>query len=120
MVLIVEDDAPTRRLYVEILRQVGVPCVATADPDQALRWASAQRFDAVVLDLGLPSVADGFWLASRLRALDDPPPIIAATGHFVAPEMARLFRATIHKPMDAVEIARIVQRTIGEQLRFDF
>ena len=117
MVLIVEDDENTRELYLKVLRRVGIQCLATGVPDVALRWARTQRFDAVLLDLGLPRIEDGMRLASALRTEHDAPPIIAITGHRLKPESTPLFAATLHKPFGASTIVSTVQRFLeGQQL----
>jgi DNA-binding response OmpR family regulator len=116
MVLIVEDDENTRELYLKVLRHVGIQCLATGVPDVALRWARAQRFDAVLLDLGLPRIEDGMRLASALGSQEDAPPLIAITGHHVEPDNATLFAVTLHKPFGAATIVSTVQRFLAGQL----
>jgi len=119
MILIVEDDDNTRELYVKLLRHAGIPCVATGVPDIALGWARAKRFDAVLLDLGLPGIADGIRLASLLSARRDAPPVIAITGHRLEPEDTREFAVTLQKPVGAAVIVSTVQRFLAGQLTLD-
>jgi CheY-like chemotaxis protein len=122
MVLIVEDDAITRELYADILRNAGLACVATATAAQALELATAQRFDAVLLDVGLPRVSDGLRLALKLRSLPEPPPMVASTGHLLEPWTAKLFHAALKKPVDMNDVVSSVKSAIarGAQLGFPF
>ena len=116
MVLIVEDDENTRELYLKVLRHVGIQCLATGVPDVALRWARAQRFDTILLDLGLPGIDDGMRLAAALKSEQNAPPIIAITGHHVEPENTTLFAVTLQKPFGAATIVSTVQRFLAGQL----
>jgi two-component system OmpR family response regulator len=118
VILIVEDDDNTRELYLKLLRHVGIACVATGAPDVALGWARARRFDAVLLDLGLPRIADGIRLASALKAQRDAPPVIAITGHRLEAE-GTLFAVTLHKPVGAATIVDTVQRFLAGQMSLD-
>ena len=122
MVLIVEDDAITRELYADILRDAGLACMVTATPAQALELATAQRFEAILLDVGLPRVSDGLRLALKLRSLPEPPPMVASTGHMLEPWTAKLFHAALKKPVDMNDIVSSVKSAIarGTQLRFPF
>jgi DNA-binding response OmpR family regulator len=69
-ILVVEDDADVRTALVHDLteRRHSVRSVDAAWA--ALREVSAHRFDAVLLDLGLPDL-DGFELLKMLRAISD-------------------------------------------------
>ena len=120
MILIVEDDDATRDLYREILRRAGFACVGTGAPDQALRWAYNENFDAVILDVGLPRVTDGLRLAAQLRALPIPPPIIAVTGHRLEYRARISFAETLQKPTDVAAIVRAVERYAVGQLALRF
>ena len=122
MVLIVEDDAITRELYADVLRDAGVSCIVTATADQAFELATGQRFEAILLDVGLPRVSDGLRLALKLRSLPEPPPMVASTGHMLEPWTAKLFYAALKKPVDMNDIVSIVKSAIarGAQLRFPF
>lgn len=64
-VLIVEDHADTREMYVEYLSGT-FEVIAAGDGNEALAQAKKHRPDAVVTDLSLPGI-DGFELVSRLR-----------------------------------------------------
>lgn len=65
-VLIVEDHADTREMYVEYLSAT-FEVIAAGDGHEALVQAQKHRPDAVVTDLSLPGI-DGFELVSRLRS----------------------------------------------------
>ncbi len=70
--LIVEDDDLLRDAVSAQLSQAGHSLVAAADGEQAQTLLEANRFDAVILDLGLPKVSGMEllrWIRTRLPAL---------------------------------------------------
>lgn len=66
-VLVVEDNTPLRLLLASWLDHLGCGSVLAADGESALEKVRIERFDAVILDLGLPGL-DGFEVARRLCA----------------------------------------------------
>ncbi|HEY0970600.1 MAG TPA: response regulator [Gemmatimonadales bacterium] len=80
-ILLVEDDSDHAWALSELLEPAGyvVSCVGTLR--DALSAAREERFDAVLLDVGLPD-GDGLELVRRMR-LDEPPndvPVIVVSG----------------------------------------
>ncbi|HEY5367280.1 MAG TPA: response regulator [Casimicrobiaceae bacterium] len=67
-VLVVDDDAGSRRLMAATLRQLGYTPACASDGEAALRIARETPPLAVVLDLVMP-VMDGFTFLDRLREL---------------------------------------------------
>ena len=65
-VLIVEDDAPVRRMLERTLAAEGLEVSAVADGGTALAAVERSMPDVVLLDLGLPGV-DGVAVCRRLR-----------------------------------------------------
>jgi DNA-binding response OmpR family regulator len=65
-VLIVEDTADSRDMYMEFLGANGYQVTGAEDGLQALRAADATVPDLVVLDVALPKL-DGFTVLRRLR-----------------------------------------------------
>lgn len=70
--LLVEDDELLRDGLATQLAKAGHSVSSSPDGEQALPLLEAQRFDAVILDLGLPGM-DGFavlqWIRQRFSAL---------------------------------------------------
>jgi DNA-binding response OmpR family regulator len=114
VVLVIEDDQDCRELYVAALTLADFRCVATGAPDEALRLAKSIHCDAVVMDIGLPRLADGLSLAWQLTAIRDPPPVIAVTGHplNVAPSPLRVL---LLKPVDLNDLVAAVERVATTQ-----
>ena len=112
-VLLVEDHGATRALFFEILTDAGYSCTTAVSPAQAIRIALLVRFDAVLMDLGLPRRDDGLALARELRALPDPPPLIAVSGYLSDRESAGLFEAELLKPVDEDQLLATVGRVVG-------
>src|ERR1700749_1010447 len=79
-ILIVDDDVALRQSLAEQLELheefASVQCDSAA---QALRIASADRFDAILLDVGLPDM-DGRELCRLLRRAGVQIPIVILTG----------------------------------------
>ncbi len=66
-ILIVEDFADSREMYMEFLSAQGFEVSGAEDGLAALRALDAAPFDAVVLDIALPKL-DGLSVLRRLRA----------------------------------------------------
>ena len=65
--LVVEDDAETRSAVVEMLEELGVTGVETAnDGEQALEALERRKFGTLLLDLMMPRV-DGYEVLRALR-----------------------------------------------------
>ena len=73
--LVVEDEEPTRRSLVTYLRHRDYRVDEAACAADALRLWSAQRPDAILLDLGLPDL-DGVEVVYRIRREASTPIII--------------------------------------------
>ena len=80
LILIVEDDAETRRALVRELSARGYAIDEAPDGAAALRRWEARRPDVVLLDLGLPDI-DGLTLVTRFRR-DASTPIVILSGRY--------------------------------------
>ena len=114
-VLLVDDDAPARRLLGATLRTAGFDLAAAADGAEALAAMESSPPDVLVLDLEMPGL-DGAEVCRRLRASDRTAlqqlPVIMLTGHTgEADEIACLTAGAndfVTKPVSrAVLVARI-------------
>jgi DNA-binding response OmpR family regulator len=77
-VLIIEDDPGVRAFIRRGLVDEGVEVEEAVDGPAGLRGALSGRFDALVLDLGLPG-RDGFGLVAELRRLGRKTPVLILT-----------------------------------------
>jgi len=78
-VLVVDDDPMVRRLLRTILRPDDIEVVAeAADGDEVVTAVQAHHPDVVLMDLRMPRV-DGVTATRSVRALADPPGVIAMT-----------------------------------------
>ena len=74
-VLLVEDDADIAEIVALHLRDEGYAVVHATDGSQGLRLLEQHAWDALVLDLMLPSI-DGLEICRRARSMDRYTPII--------------------------------------------
>jgi len=77
-ILIVEDDALLADGVAQILRANGYTVDATDSGDDALETAARERFELLLLDIGLPGM-DGYEVLRRLRMAEDPIPVLVMT-----------------------------------------
>jgi CheY-like chemotaxis protein len=123
LVLVIEDDLASRRLYASELSRAGFDVVEAHNGLQAVEKASDVMPDAIVTDLGLPGI-DGFELCRRIHS--DPRlnriPYIAITGrYFSDADIARAHREGCHavliKPFvgdDLIaEVRKVLERQCG-------
>lgn len=131
--LLVEDDFDLCGALTRALQRRGFDICSTGDGLEALRLARAGGFDAVLLDLSLPSL-DGLQVLQRLRSGGDKLPILVLTARgTVGDRVAGLNAGAddyLAKPFDLDELeARVralVRRAQGDaaqqqcaQLRFE-
>ena len=74
-VLLVEDDRSLAEMLTEILRTAGYHVDAALDGQSGLHLGLTRRYDAIVLDRGLPAI-DGLDLLVRLRSRGVVTPIL--------------------------------------------
>ncbi len=82
LILVVDDYADAREMYVEYLQFSGFRVAEAANGHEAVERATTLRPDLILMDLSLPGM-DG-WEATR-RLKSDPRtegiPVVALTGH---------------------------------------
>lgn len=66
-ILLADDNALVRELFIASLSEAGATCVAVEDGVRAIAAAAMEEFDAVVLDLAMPRLG-GVETARQLRA----------------------------------------------------
>ena len=115
-VLVVDDNEDAATLLAETLETLGyAPCVAF-DGARALVLAAQARFDAALVDIGLP-VIDGYEVARRLRELPGwrDTELIAITGYGQDSDRrqssAAGFDHHLVKPIDLAALAALLEST---------
>ena len=80
-ILIIEDEAALSRQLASALKDAGYAVDSAADGERGDFLAQTERYDAIVLDLGLPKI-DGLTLLGRWRdaGIDVPVLILTARG----------------------------------------
>lgn len=73
--LLVEDYTPLRDNVAECLREEGHVVDASSTGDEGLWFARNHPYDAIILDIMLPSV-DGLTILRKLRELQDKTPVL--------------------------------------------
>jgi CheY-like chemotaxis protein len=122
LVLIVEDDPETRRLYSEVFERDGFATAQAHNGHQALEKALALSPSLVLMDIALPGM-DGIELCRRLRAdaRTEGIPILAVTGYGDRryPDRARLAGAdqVLTKPCDPTELVAEARRLVPPPAR---
>jgi two-component system, OmpR family, response regulator MprA len=77
-ILVVDDDAPIRRMLDRTLSAEGYAVATAADGGEALASVERSTPDLVVLDVGLPGI-DGLSVSRRLRAKGLAVPVLLLT-----------------------------------------
>ena len=105
-VLVVEDDANTRKLLCAVLRKNGFEPLQAEDGVVALKVMDREHVDLVVLDLMMPNM-DGYELTRELRAAWEHLPILMVTAKLEAKDKRKGFLAGtddyMTKPIDMEE-----------------
>jgi two-component system cell cycle response regulator DivK len=117
LILIVEDDAKSRRLLRDVLEHEGYAVAEAAAGDEGVRLARALRPALVLMDVQLP-VLDGVAALGLLRA--DPATramlVVAVTASAMAHERPRIraagFDGYQEKPIGVRDVLALVRRLL--------
>ena len=110
-VLIVEDEKNLASFVDKGLRKYGFITAIAADGEQAIAASKTHRYDAILLDLGLP-VKDGWTVLKELRDRGDRSPVIVMTAMSDLRQEALAAQANdyLQKPFRVKELLSAVQK----------
>lgn len=119
-VLVVDDEADTRELIREVLRECGSEVITSRSVAEALVALEQHRPDILVSDLGMPD-EDGYSLISKIRSLPAEKggqiPAAALTAYARAEDRMRVLRSGFQfhlpKPVDSAELVTVVASLAG-------
>jgi CheY-like chemotaxis protein len=118
-VLIVDDDADTRRLYEYALALFGMDVVAAASADAALREVAAHLPNIVVTDLAMPGM-DGIAFCKALKARKETRdiPVLAVSGQALEALETRAraagCREVLMKPCEPDALFATISRVLAD------
>jgi two-component system response regulator TctD len=106
-ILLIEDNPKLARTLAADLRAAGMVPDMVADGQHADSLLQVERYDAVVLDIGLPGLG-GFEVLRRARARGDDVPVLILTASGETPDRVRGLNAGaddyLAKPFDLSEL----------------
>ena len=116
--LLVEDNEDNRIVYATMLEHHGYLVVETANGEDAVRIATKEVPDLILMDISIPGI-DGWTATERLRG--DPRtaaiPVVAVTAHALPEHRARAESLRcdgyLTKPCEPRRLLHEVQRLIG-------
>jgi two-component system, OmpR family, alkaline phosphatase synthesis response regulator PhoP len=114
-ILSTEDDADTREVLRLLLEMEGFDVTCVEDSAQAIRLATAEKFDLYLLNHWMPQMG-GDLLCRKLREFDSTTPILfysgAATDADKARAMASGAQGYVVKPADPEELTAEIRRVL--------
>ena len=119
-VLVVDDEADTRELICEVLKECGSEVIMCRSVAEALVALEQYKPDILISDLGMPD-EDGYSLISKIRALPAERggqiPAAALTAYARAEDRMRVLRSGFQfhlpKPVDSAELVTVVASLAG-------
>lgn len=119
-VLVVDDEADTRELIREVLRECGSEVIMCRSAAEALDALEQHKPDILISDLGMPD-EDGYSLISKIRSLPQERggqiPAAALTAYARAEDRMRVLRSGFQfhlpKPVDSAELVTVVASLAG-------
>lgn len=118
-ILLVEDNAPVRKLTARLLQSMGLHVDSAADGPTALNHFNAgEKFDLLLTDVVLPQGMSGWAIASQLRDLQPDIGVIICTGYgFESSEKSKLTDIVLlKKPYEKNELATAIHELLDQDV----
>lgn len=123
-ILVVDDEADTRELIREVLKECGSEVITSGSAAEALVALEQHKPDILISDLGMPD-EDGYSLISKIRALPSERggqiPAAALTAYARAEDRMRVLRSGFQfhlpKPIDSAELVTVIASLSGRAFR---
>jgi hypothetical protein len=124
-VLVVEDNAVSRVLAVQLLKKEGHDAVTAHHGKEALELLAKYAFDLVLMDIRMP-VMDGLEATKAIRnglveGLDPDIPIVAMTAYAIKGDKERFLEAGMNghitKPLSSLEFKNAITMTMAEHMK---
>lgn len=116
-ILLIEDHEDTAEVMSQLIRALGHEVAVAASVAGALALTTAQRFDLVVSDIGLPD-GSGIDFIRAFRK-DSAAPAIALTGFGTDDDVRRSidagFTAHLTKPVNFEQLERLIEETVTQR-----
>lgn len=104
--LVVEDEAPVRRMLRDVFQSFGYDVVVAASGAEALKLFADGGYDAVVTDLLMPGM-NGWEVVARLRHAVPDVPVIMLTGSVPDIDFERVRRERITLVQKPATLSRL-------------
>ncbi len=120
-ILIIDDDAVTRRVIGAILEEADHEVSYAANGEQGLAFYTKSPFELVIIDLVMP-IKNGLQTIREMRETDPHARIVAISG--VSPEQldkAEEYGAlrTMVKPIETSQLLEVVDSTLRRSVGWD-
>ena len=116
-ILIVDDDRALRHVLSALLTNAGHAVEQAADGPEALARLDGDRFDVVLLDIGLPG-ANGLDLLAHARSRPSPPIVIMMTADDTSDSLLAAVRRQafryLRKPFAPASIVDVIEEAMAE------
>jgi two-component system cell cycle sensor histidine kinase/response regulator CckA len=122
-ILVMDDEAPLRRLAMRALEKLGYQVESAGDGEETIEkyvksMKEGEPFDMVILDLSIPGGMGGKETIRRLREIDPDVKGIVASGYSNDPVVANFrdygFCGALPKPYIMADLGRIVHDVLTE------
>jgi CheY-like chemotaxis protein len=115
-ILVVEDDAETRKVLVSLLTLGGYKAVSAEDGEAALLQVEAREPALILLDMVMPGMT-GWTFLRRLNERGSTVPVIVLSGRYASPtplgELSDRVAAYLSKPFDRAALLDTCARVLG-------
>lgn len=115
-ILVADDDAPIRDLYIQVATRLGVEADVVASGRDAIEALKTCRYDVALLDLNMPRLS-GWEVLDFLRARPDCRPrhlyIVTGFGDQTISEADReLVGAVLYKPVEPATLRNLITESL--------
>jgi len=116
-ILVVEDEAPLRRLLVKALDRAGMTVTTAEDGVEALQQLRKRKFDVMLLDVWMPRM-NGLEVLTQLRSRPVKPRIVVMTGDNRPETLLTAVREQVFqciaKPFITSEVVSVVEKAAAQ------